>query len=79
MNLFRLIAFALLVWIAWLMLKNYLAKQRNTRNATPRKPISGKIVKCQTCDLHLPEADAVSEGDAWFCCQAHRHAWIGRS
>lgn len=78
MNLFRLIAFALLVWIAWFMLKNYLAKQRNAGKPAAGKQIAGKIVKCRHCDLHLPEADAVSDGETWFCSQAHKQAWLGR-
>lgn len=79
MNLFRLIAFALLIWIAWFMLKNYLAKQRNAGKPAAGKQIAGKIVKCRHCDLHLPETDAISDGDAWFCSQAHKQAWLGRS
>lgn len=78
MNLFRLIAFAVLVWIAWFMLKNYLAKQRNAGDAKAGKRIPGKIVKCPVCEVHLPEADAVREGEEWFCSKAHRQAWLSR-
>jgi len=73
-----LIALALLVWIAWFMLKNYLAKQRRSQSGAAPKRISGKIVKCRTCDLHLPEADAVRDGDDWFCSQSHRQTWLER-
>ncbi len=78
MNLFRLIALALLVWIAWFMIRNYLAKQRRHQDG-PARRLPTRIVKCRECDLHLPEADAVREGDDWFCSPAHRQAWLGRS
>jgi uncharacterized protein len=78
MNLFRLIGLALLVWIAWFMLKNYLAKRRQSQAGVVAKRIQGKIVKCRTCEVHLPEADAVRDGDDWFCGQRHRQAWLER-
>jgi len=79
MNLFRLLAFALLIWIAWFMLRNYLAKQKKAGEGSTAKRIPGKIVKCHECEVHLPEADAVREGDEWFCSQAHRRAWLERA
>jgi uncharacterized protein len=78
MNLFRLIALALLVWIAWFMFRNYLARQRK-QGAKPRKQLQGRMVKCRECDVHLPEGDALREGDDWYCSQAHRRAALGRS
>ncbi|MGA0806936.1 MAG: PP0621 family protein [Pseudohongiellaceae bacterium] len=78
MNLFRLLALALLLWIGWFLLKNWLARQRKAAD-TPARRLAGKVVKCRHCDLHLPEADAVPEGDDWFCSQAHRQAWLRRS
>jgi uncharacterized protein len=78
MNLFRLIGLALLVWIAWFMLKNYLAKRRQSQAGVVTKRIQGKIVKCRTCEVHLPEVDAVRDGDDWFCGQRHRQAWLER-
>jgi uncharacterized protein len=75
MNLFRLIALALLVWIGWFMIRNYLAKQRR-QPELKKKRISARIVKCRQCELHLPESDAVSEGDDWFCSPAHRQTWL---
>tara|TARA_B100000405_G_scaffold193376_1_gene135536 strand:+ start:144 stop:341 length:198 start_codon:yes stop_codon:yes gene_type:complete len=26
-----------------------------------------KMVKCQQCDLNLPESEALQFGDKWFC------------
>ena len=79
MNLFRLIALSLLVWIVWFMIRNYLARQRKAGIARPPKAIAGRIVKCRECEVHLPEADALREGEDWFCSQAHRRSWQSRA
>lgn len=81
MNLFRLVALALLVWIAWFMWRNYRVKARQQQSRrgkgrVPAKVPGERIVKCLSCDLHLPEAQALREGDAWFCSKAHRRAWL---
>lgn len=78
MNLFRLIALALLIWIAWFMIRNYLARQQKPSGNAAERQIAARIVKCRECDVHLPERDAVCEGADWFCSQAHRKAWLSR-
>ena len=46
--------------------------------AGAQQRIPGKIVRCKQCDVHLPESEALREGDEWFCTQAHRQAWLTR-
>lgn len=87
MGLIRFLFFIVVVGVAWFMVKNYLRKQevRARRRATEAQIAAGKdgrIVRCKHCDLHLPESQALREGDDWFCSQAHRqaaHAGSGRS
>lgn len=78
MNLFRLLALALLVWIGWHFWRNYRVKRAREQKqaAAGKRRIEGRMVKCRSCDLHLPEADALREGEDWFCSQAHRQHWL---
>jgi uncharacterized protein len=81
MGLIRFIFLLLIVGIAWFVFKNFVRKQelrtQRTRARNEAPQISGKIVRCKQCDVHLPETEAVREGDEWFCTQAHRQAWLG--
>jgi uncharacterized protein len=38
-----------------------------------------RIVRCAQCDVHLPEEDAVRDGEAWFCTMAHKQAWLANN
>jgi uncharacterized protein len=80
MGLIRFIFLLLILGIAWFVFKNFVRKQelraQRTRNEQPQ--IVGKVVRCKHCDVHLPDTEAVREGDEWFCTQAHRQAWLTR-
>jgi len=80
MGLIRLIAYGLLIWVVWSMVKNYLAKQRRANMASSEKDgakiAAKKVVKCRYCDLHLPEEDAVANAAGSFCSQSHKQAWL---
>lgn len=77
MGLIRLLTILLLVWLAWFLYKNYLNKQ--TRHQQNRKLEAGRIVKCQYCDLHLPETQALQHDSAWFCTRDHMQAFLGNN
>lgn len=84
MNLIRIVFTLIFVWIAWFLIRNYLAKQRHDTQSTnaangkasSNKKIPLKIVKCRLCEVHLPENAAVKFGDDWFCGQPHKQAWL---
>lgn len=82
MGLIRFIFVLLVLGVAWFVVKNYLrrkamhAQRVRARNEPPQ--IAGRIVRCKHCDIHLPESEAVRDGDDWFCSQAHRQAWQAR-
>ena len=81
MGLIRLISYLLIAWLIWRTLKNwYIQYQKAARNK-PEKPtrISSKIVKCEHCEVHLPETEAIAHNDQWFCSQKHKHAYLGRT
>lgn len=80
MNLFRLLMWLLVIWILWFMARNYLVKEARTKSAKPapsQKKPPQKMVKCQHCSVHMPEAEALQHDAHWFCNQAHIQAYLG--
>jgi len=73
----RLLTLLAIAWFGWQFVKNYLRKQalRGNREAERRQQQPIVIVKCQQCQLHLPENEAVASGSQWFCCDEHRNLW----
>jgi uncharacterized protein len=80
MGLIRFLFFLLILGVLWFMAKNYMRKQMLNQEARERREKerlpTGRIVRCRQCEVHLPEQDALHEGDDWFCSQAHRQAWL---
>jgi len=69
MNLIRILAIALIIWIVYRLVMQALAK----KNAKQRQPGQTKsLVSCQRCGLHLPIADAVKQDENYYCCPQHR-------
>jgi uncharacterized protein len=79
MGLIRFLFFLLVAGVVWFMVKNYQRKQelrgRKDDRGNNGRLQGGKIVRCKACDVHLPEQDALRDGDNWFCGQAHLQAW----
>jgi len=68
-----LLVLLLIVWWAWK--KRSQDGQDGGSDAPPRAP--ERMVRCAHCGVHLPESDAVVDGEQHFCNEAHRRA--GRS
>lgn len=64
-----LLVLLLIVWWAW---KKRAADDSGGNDAPPR--MAERMVRCAHCGVHLPESDAVVEGDRHFCNEAHRRA-----
>lgn len=77
MGLIRLLFLLLIIWIIWFMYKNYQLKQE--QRGQQRKLDAGRIVKCRYCDVHLPQQQALSHAEDWFCTPAHKQAWLADS
>ena len=77
MGLIRLLFLLLIVGVVWFLVKNFLRKQQlRERREAPAQPRVNRIVRCAQCEVHLPEEDAVRDGDTWFCTMAHKQAWL---
>lgn len=75
MNLIRLLLIAVLVWLAYSVLRRWLKSTSARRNQPPAS--SGgqeRMVKCVYCGLHVPESEAVREGALTYCSKEHRNA-----
>lgn len=70
MNLLRLIIIALAVWIVIVLIRN----ARNRKQVSDRRPADKveNMVSCAQCGVHLPENEAIRDGDRYFCSKEHR-------
>jgi len=80
MSIVRFILLILLVWILWLFskrwYKNYLQKQQD-EDDTPLPSTTSQnatMVRCEYCGLYLPEEEAYSSNQVYFCCEKHKLA-----
>ena len=76
MGLIRLVIFAVVIWMFWRLIKNFLAKQAKTYKKTVDKLEKGNIVLCEYCSVHVPEQRAVSHEKLWFCCEKHKQSYL---
>ncbi|WP_240494540.1 PP0621 family protein [Azonexus hydrophilus] len=63
-----LLILALVVWWAW----KKRAELPPAAETPP--PLPERMVRCAHCGVHLPESDALADGDRHFCNEAHRRA-----
>lgn len=69
MSLIRLIVIALIVYLVIQIFKRWAANKK--RNASPSMDKQKNMVKCDVCQLHIPEEDALQRDNKYFCSQAH--------
>ncbi|MFO7603260.1 MAG: PP0621 family protein [Gammaproteobacteria bacterium] len=75
MGLFRLLIILALAYLAYRL---YLAWRRSSPQAG--RPSKGKargrpqvenIVRCEVCQLHIPESEAIEDDGRYYCSQKH--------
>lgn len=85
----RYLLFALLAFVAWLLLKRTISSS-NTRSdreppPSPKPPAADAqdMVPCAHCGVHLPASDAVCrdtpQGREYYCGQEHLQRGPSRS
>ncbi len=75
MTLIRLIAIAVVLWLAWTILRRWLARARRPAARTRGTPKQvEQMVRCAHCGLHVPEKEAVAAGGRHYCSARHRDA-----
>jgi len=75
MPLLRLIAIALIIWIGYVLIKNFLRKsklQQNSKGAIPEQNPQQKMVRCEHCGSHLPLHLAFKKDSNHYYCPEHQ-------
>jgi len=62
--IFLVVAIALVYWL--------LRRFRRTPPESKDTSQSEDMVSCAHCGLNLPKSEAVSSGEDYYCCEAHR-------
>ncbi|WP_227370293.1 PP0621 family protein [Halomonas sp. M20] len=74
----RLIIFVVLFWAGLKLYRMYREWQLERDTDQSRRLDDGQMVRCSYCRVHLPENDAVRQGDQWFCSPEHRDKFLER-
>lgn len=69
MSLIRLIVIALIIYLLVQIIKRWAANKKSQTSARQKK--STKMVQCETCQLHVPEDEALKLDGKFYCSQAH--------
>jgi len=71
MLLIRILIIALLVWIAYSLLRRYL-KNKQFKRPSFKKFMPQKILKCEICATHVPEQEAIVFKGRYYCSEEHK-------
>ena len=72
----RLLFILVLLVVGYLLLKSWQRKLDETKKSNENKGFGRllkkkRIIKCEHCELHVPEAEAVKHGGKYFCSLEH--------
>ena len=70
-QLLRIIIILIGLWLILTIIKRALASRRNK---PPHAPILAKMVPCDHCGVHVPESEAIQDGNKLYCSEEHRKA-----
>lgn len=73
--LLRLILLVIVAWIAFRFLQRLLGLP----SPAPRREVmgNGKVMRrCALCQVHVPEGESTQSRGQFFCCEAHRDAFL---
>ncbi len=70
MNLLRLIALLVIIWLAYRWVRAMFPKEPAARTEEASSPV--RVIRCARCGLHVPEDKAVQEAGIWYCTPEHR-------
>ena len=70
----RLIFWLALILVAYVALRAVRNHSRASRSkGAPSSPVE-KMVSCSTCGINLPQGEAISIGDSFYCSEDHERA-----
>ena len=72
MNLIRLLVIIAIIWLVYRIYQNWLASKANLNKQHAKQSEIKNTVQCSTCGVHLPEQEALQQGEEFYCCEAHK-------
>ena len=69
MSLIRLIVIALIIYLLIQIFKRWAANKNSA--SSEQQQSSTTMVQCKTCQLHIPENEALQKDGEYYCSQAH--------
>lgn len=68
----RLLFIIILFVVSYLVIKSFLSKlEKNKKIGQQQRTDKTKMLKCEECGLHIPEHEAIRQGDHVFCSLEH--------
>ncbi len=67
----RLLFIIILFVVSYLVIKSFLTKLENSKKIGKQRTANTKMLKCEECGLHIPEHEAIRQGDHVFCSLEH--------
>jgi uncharacterized protein len=69
---------ALVGFIAYFLIKSYFKKlnqprQRPSDAKADNKSEDKKMLRCEHCGIHAPQAEGITAGDKFYCSDEHYH------
>lgn len=65
------VKFIILIFLAWLLIRVWHYISDKKRNLSDREEMSGNMVACDTCHVHVPISESISENGKHYCCRDH--------
>jgi len=67
----RIFLVLVLLAVSLYVVKYLRAKLDNPQKSIKKDTENQKMVKCQSCGLHIPDSEAIKQGDKVFCSLEH--------
>lgn len=68
-QLLRIIVILIGLWLVLQIVKRALASRRTPPTD---KPAVANMVACAHCGMHIPESEAVRDGNRYYCSKEHQ-------
>lgn len=69
MNLIRIIVIGLIIYLLIRIFKRWSANK--TSHVAKKQSEHDKMVRCDICQLHVPENEALKKNGKFYCSQEH--------
>lgn len=80
MQVIKIILYALLAYMIYLLIRFFRSLSRIKRTIQPSRPASGFMVKDEMCSTYLPKEDAIKEiyqgREYYFCSKECRQKFL---